>query len=206
MQKVAIIDYGLCNLDSVARVVEECGANVYITHDTTHLDTASHIILPGVGAFPTAMNYLREKQIDQTLNEQVINYKIPFLGICLGMQLMAEKSCEVEECFGLGWIKGAVNRITPNEEDTTVPHIGWNEVDFNHNSPLFYKIETGKDFYFVHSFHLAAENPEEIIAETKYAGSFVSAVQRDENIFGVQFHPEKSQKLGFQLIENFLTI
>lgn len=206
MQKVAIIDYGLCNLDSVARVVEECGAEAHITGNTDGLDTATHIILPGVGAFPSAMKYIREQKIDEALNEQVIGNKIPFLGICLGMQLMAEKSFEVEECAGFGWIAGAVKRVEPFGEDNTVPHIGWNEVVHKHDSPLFRQIESGKDFYFVHSFHLEAENRAEVIAETPYAAGFVCAVQRDENIFGVQFHPEKSQKSGFQVIENFLAV
>lgn len=203
MQKVAIIDYGLCNLDSVARVIEQCGAEANITADTEHLSTATHIILPGVGAFPVAMSYLREKEIDKALNEQVLGYKIPFLGICLGMQLMAEKSYEVEECAGLGWIKGTVRRVEPGGEDKKVPHIGWNEIVFKQDSPLFQDVASGKDFYFVHSFHLAAENSAEVIAETPYGNGFVSAVGRD-NIFGVQFHPEKSQKIGFQVIKNFL--
>lgn len=206
MQRVAIIDYGLCNLDSVARVVEECGAEAQITGTDEGLDVATHIILPGVGAFPSAMNYIRENKIDTALNEQVIKNKIPFLGICLGMQLMAEKSFEFEECAGLGWISGAVKRVEPFGEDKTVPHIGWNEVIYTQDSSLFNEIESGKDFYFVHSFHLEAEKPEEIIAETPYGEGFVSAVRRDDNIFGVQFHPEKSQKIGFQVINNFLAI
>lgn len=206
MNKVAIIDYGLCNLDSVARVVEECGAEAQITGSTDGLDVATHIILPGVGAFPAAMDYIRKNGIDEALNEQVIENKIPFLGICLGMQMMAEKSYEVEECAGLGWIKGAVKRVEPGGEDRRVPHIGWNEVVFKHNSPLFQDVASGKDFYFVHSFHLAAKNSDEVIAETPYGDGFVSAVGRGENIFGVQFHPEKSQKIGFQVIRNFLAI
>jgi len=205
MKKVAIIDYGLCNLDSVARVVEECGAEARITGSTEGLDVATHIILPGVGAFPVAMDYLRENRIDEELGEQVVENKIPFLGICLGMQLMAEKSYEVTECAGLGWIKGAVKRIEPSGEDQRVPHIGWNEVTYKRDSPLFENVSSGKDFYFVHSFHLAAENPDEIIAETPFGAGFVSAVGRD-NIFGVQFHPEKSQNIGFQVIKNFLAI
>ena len=206
MQKVAIIDYGLCNLDSVARVVEESGAEANITGNGDGLDVATHIILPGVGAFPAAMNYIRENKIDEALNEQVIKNKIPFLGICLGMQLMAEKSFEFEECAGLGWISGTVKRVEPFGEDKTVPHIGWNEVVYTQNSPLFGEIESGKDFYFVHSFHLEAEKTDEIIAETPYGAGFVSAVQHGDHIFGVQFHPEKSQKIGFQVIKNFLAV
>lgn len=205
MRKVAIIDYGLCNLDSVARVVEECGAEAKITGSVEGLNTATHIILPGVGAFPTAMDYLRQNHIDEELNEQVVGSGIPFLGICLGMQMMAEKSFEVTESPGLGWISGAVRRVQPGGEDTRVPHIGWNEVVFKQESPIFQNVESGKDFYFVHSFHLAAEKKEEIIAETPFGDGFVSAVGRD-NIFGVQFHPEKSQKIGFQVIKNFLAI
>jgi glutamine amidotransferase len=206
MNKVAIIDYGLCNLDSVARVVEECGAEAVITGTTEGLDVATHIILPGVGTFPVAMDYLRNEKIDEALTEQVIGNRIPFLGVCLGMQMMAEKSSEVEDCTGLGWIKGEVKRLEPNEEDKTVPHIGWNEVSLRRESPLFRNIATDKDFYFVHSYHLSAENEAEVVARTPYAAGFVSAVQRDEHIFGVQFHPEKSQKIGFQVIKNFLAM
>jgi imidazole glycerol-phosphate synthase subunit HisH len=203
MSKVAIVDYGMCNLDSVKRAVEECGGSPLITSEPAELRKASRIILPGVGAFPDAMQNLRRRSLDAALAEQAVERGIPLLGICLGMQLLAAKGMEVEETRGLGWIDGEVRRLEPTPDDARIPHIGWNEVFFDPAAPLFRGIEPGRDFYFVHSFHLAARNPRHVLATTPYAGGFVSAVQRDW-IFGVQFHPEKSQRAGFQVLKNFL--
>lgn len=205
MKTVAIIDYGMCNLDSVARAVEECGGTPLVTNNIHDLEIATHIILPGVGAFPDAMNQLRQLSMDTAIREQVLDNKIPFLGICLGMQVMATKGTEGEETEGLGLIEGTVKRLKPESRDTRIPHIGWNEVHYVRSSPLFEGISTGKDFYFVHSYHFCCSDKNNIIARTPYCGGFTSAISKG-NIFGTQFHPEKSQKVGFQVLKNFISI
>ena len=205
MKTIAIVDYGLCNLDSVTRAVEECGGTPLVTNRARDLETATHIILPGVGAFPDAMNQIRQLSLDTALQEQVLDNQIPFLGICLGMQLMATKGWEGGETEGLGLIEGEVKRLEPDTPNTHIPHIGWNEVHYVRDNPLFQGVPSGKDFYFVHSYHFCCCREEEIIARTPYCGWFVSAIYRS-HIFGTQFHPEKSQKLGFQVLKNFLSI
>lgn len=205
MNRVAIIDYGMCNLDSVRRAVEECQGVPIVTDQAQDIETANRIILPGVGAFPDAMHNIKQRALDQILLEQVMGHQIPFLGICLGMQLLATKSWEGGETAGLGWIDGEVTRLQPTETDTRIPHIGWNEVIFTRESPLFRDIPSAKDFYFVHSYHLVCRQEHDVIAYTQYCGRFVSAVARAP-IFGVQFHPEKSQRLGFQVLKNFLLV
>jgi glutamine amidotransferase len=205
MNLVAIVDYGMCNLDSVARAVEECGGVPIVTDQANDLAQANRIILPGVGAFPDAMRNLKQRSLNEILSEQVIGKQVPFLGICLGMQLLATKGWEGSETPGLGWIEGEVRRLQPLNTDTRVPHMGWNEVFFVQDSPLFRNISSGKDFYFVHSYHLWCANTVDVLARTPYCGEFVSAIQRDW-VFGVQFHLEKSQRLGFQALKNFLSI
>jgi imidazole glycerol-phosphate synthase subunit HisH len=195
----------MCNLDSVARAVEECGGKPVITDQAKEIELANHIILPGVGAFREAMRSIRQRSLDEILREHAIDQNIPLLGICLGMQLLATKGWEVEETEGLGWICGEVKRIEPFENDTRIPHIGWNEVQFVRESPLFKGMVSGRDFYFVHSYHLCPQDEEEVLTWTPYGKGFVSAVQRGM-IYGVQFHPEKSQRLGFQVLKNFLAI
>jgi glutamine amidotransferase len=206
MPKVTIVDYGLCNLDSIFRAVEECGGKPTITDQAKIMETATHIILPGVGAFRQAMQNLRERRLEEPLYEQVIHQQIPFLGICLGMQLLATKGHEGGETPGLGWIDGEVRHFTPTAARERIPHTGWNEVYFNQpDCPLFKGISPGKDFYFVHSYHFCEVKDPEILAYTPYCGRFISAVGKDL-IFGVQFHPEKSQRLGFQVLKNFLAL
>lgn len=205
MKKVAIVDYGLCNLDSIARAVEECGGNSIITDRESDLKTATYLILPGVGAFAAAMQNLRRLGLDEVLTEQVIAKQIPFLGICLGMQLIATKGYEGGENLGLGWVKGEVRRLKATTAKERIPHMGWNEVFFSKDTLLFKNIASGKDFYFVHSYHLICEEEGESLAYTPYCGGFSSAVGRGL-IFGVQFHPEKSQRLGFQVLRNFLSL
>ncbi len=207
MNVVAIVDYGMGNLDSVSRAVEECGGAPIVTNRYQDLATANRIILPGVGSFGDAMRNLRQRGLQESLEEQVLERRIPFLGICLGMQLLATTGWEGGETAGLGWIDGEVQRLQPTDDDSRIPHIGWNEVSFDSNggSALFRGIAPGRDFYFVHSFHLCVRNPQDIVGQTLYAGGFVSAVQRG-HIFGVQFHPEKSQRVGFQVLRNFLAV
>lgn len=210
MNLVAIIDYGMGNLDSVARCIEECGGKPLIANQPQDIEEANRIILPGVGAFPKAMQNIKKRLFDQrslneVLYEQVMIKQIPLLGICLGMQLLASLGWEIETTEGLGWIPGEVHQLKPFGDDTRIPHIGWDEVHFTRESPLFAGIESGKDFYFAHSYHLCPLEEEQIVAYTPYGQGFTSAVQRGL-IFGVQFHPEKSQRLGFQILKNFLNI
>jgi imidazole glycerol-phosphate synthase subunit HisH len=200
----AIVDTGLCNLDSIARAIEDCGGRPFVTEDPRDLERAARIVLPGVGAFPEAMTRLRSRGLDVALSEQVIGRKIPFLGVCLGMQLMATLGTEVRETAGLGWIDGEVCLLGVRAGER-IPHIGWNEVEPTTGSPLFRGIASGRDFYFVHSYVLRPTRDEDVAAFTPYGGGFVSAVSR-ANVHGVQFHPEKSQQVGFAVLRNFLAL
>ncbi|MFP6759861.1 MAG: imidazole glycerol phosphate synthase subunit HisH [Alphaproteobacteria bacterium] len=205
MNRVAIVDYGLCNLDSVARAVEECGGRPHVTDDPRDLADADSVILPGVGSYGDAMANLREKRLDDAMTERVMGGGAPYLGICLGMQLMAHQGSEGRGAVGLGWIDGAVRKLVPSAPGERVPHIGWNEVEPVANAPLFAGIDSGIDFYFAHGYHLDATEASDVQGRTPYCGGFVSAIAKD-NLFGVQFHPEKSQKSGFKLLANFLRL
>lgn len=204
MKKVAIIDFGMGNLDSVVRAIEECGGAPFVTSQPEEFSNANCIILPGVGAFSIGIKNIKKLKLDRPLKEQVIDKKTPCLGICLGMQLFASKGFEGEESKGLGWIEGDVTLLKSTNPDTRIPHIGWNEVHFVQNHPIFNGMQSGKDFYFAHSYNFVCKNESNVYAFTPYCGKFVSVVGKD-NILGVQFHPEKSQRLGFQILKNFLT-
>lgn len=206
MKKIAIIDYGIGNLDSVARAVSELGCNPLVTRRAADFDIAHAIILPGVGAFSTGIKHLIDYGLVDSLHRQACVIGIPFLGICLGMQLLASSSVEGGKPFeGLGWIPGRVELLKPATSHERVPHMGWNEVHIRNSHSIFNGIESGKDFYFVHSYHFVPERKSAILAETPYCGSFVSVLCQ-ENIIGVQFHPEKSQKIGFNFLSNFLNL
>lgn len=205
MGGVAIIDYGLCNLDSVRRACEELGATPHVVPDGDRLGHPDRIVLPGVGAFPDAMANLVERGLDAALKDQVVNNGIPLLGICLGMQLLASSSTEGGTTGGLGWIPGEVRRLVPTVGDPRVPHVGWNTVHPVGPSPLFAGVEGETDFYFVHSFHFVPDADGDIAATTPYADGLVSSVAHD-HVFGVQFHPEKSQRAGFRVLANFLEV
>lgn len=205
MQRVAIVNYGLCNLDSVRRAFETLGATAVVTDVPCDLERADRIVLPGVGAFPDAMRNLRAKGLDEALAAQVLEEGAPFLGVCLGMQLLASIGCEVEETKGLGWIDAQVTRLVATGSEYRIPHVGWNEVRPIRESPLFAGIPPNADFYFVHSFHVSCADDGDVLATTPYCGGFTSVVQRD-HVFGVQFHPEKSQQHGLRLLKNFLTV
>jgi len=199
---VMIIDYGMSNLGSIKSSIEECGASAYISDNPGDFKNAERIILPGVGAFPDGMKNLRERKWIEPLKNEVLINKIPLLGICLGMQLLASFGFEVEKTEGLDFVKGNVVKfISQNGE--RIPHVGWNEIHKQKSSIIFEGLADKTDFYFVHSFHLSPYNNDDIIAFTPYCGNFVSAIEH-QNIFGVQFHPEKSQKAGFRLLKNFL--
>ena len=181
---VAIIDYGMGNLDSVRRAVEECGGNAFIAHDPADVKGASHLILPGVGAFAAGMHNLRSGGWEAPLRELVLEQKVPCLGICLGMQLLATNGTEGGTNVGLGWIEGEVRLFEPSDPTERVPHVGWNQVEHNGAEPLLAHIPSGTDFYFVHSYYFQCHRPEESVATTPYAGGFTSVVHRD-NLWGV---------------------
>jgi glutamine amidotransferase len=204
--RVAIVDYGMCNLDSIRRALEEVSARPFVTDDPADFDGADRFVLPGVGAFPDAMANLRARGLDDALRKHVVDDGAPFLGVCLGMQLIAALGTEVAATSGLGWIDASVVRFEPTDEDRRVPHVGWNEVlpcPARGDSPLFEGIPAGADFYFVHSFHVACADEADVLATTPYCGGFVSAIAHD-NVWATQFHPEKSQRHGLQLLRNWL--
>lgn len=198
---VAVVDYGMGNVGSAVNAVRYLGVECKLTALPADFEKATHIILPGVGAFPDGMKELHGRGLVPVLEKEVLEKKKPFLGICLGMQLLSEWGDENGGAKGLGWIKGKTQRLAVDESKYRLPHIGWNEVTFN-DSPLSKDLPS-HDFYFVHSFALVPENPEHIIGTCDYGGIFAAAVAR-ENVYGVQFHPEKSQKGGLQLLKNFL--
>lgn len=205
MNRVAIIDYGLCNLDSVRRALEELGASPVVVGAGADLGEPDHIVLPGVGAFPDAMAELHRRDLLAPLEEQVMGHGVPLLGICLGMQLLARSSTENGPAQGLGWIDAEVVRLVPDAPGIRIPHMGWNEVHPTGASELFEGSEADADFYFVHGYQLVARRPDDVLATTPYCGGFVSAVGRG-TVFGVQFHPEKSQRAGFTLLSRFLGV
>lgn len=211
--KIAIIDYGSGNLHSAQKAFEraarEAGltAAITLTFDPDLILKADRIVLPGVGAFAdchaglTAIDGLIE-----VLNESVVRKGTPFLGICVGMQLLASRGLEHVTTAGLDWIKGDVQRIEPNDPALKIPHMGWNTLDVRHDHALLTGIPTGANglhAYFVHSYHFSVKNPDALVAETNYGGPITAIVAQD-NIAGSQFHPEKSQRLGLAFIANFL--
>lgn len=199
---VLVINYGMGNLGSVRRAFEECGANVLVSEDPADIADAERIVLPGVGAFPDAMARLNATGWPTPLRAALENPGVHLLGICLGMQLLADKGHEGSETPGLGLVHGEVTRFVPPNGER-VPHIGWNEVRPTQPSPLLAGIPSGTDFYFVHSYHFRAAQPETVLATTPYCGEFAAVVGAG-NVVGAQFHPEKSSRPGFQLLRNFL--
>ncbi len=202
---IVVVDYGLGNLFSVAKALESVGAEVLISSKSEDLKRASHIVLPGVGAFADGMDYLNKNGLAEALQEEVIKNKKPFLGICLGMQLLGDVGYEYGEHSGLGWIKGDVKKINAEKFGLKVPHIGWNNLSFKKESRLFRGIRQDADFYFVHSYQLHCVNASDVVATAFYGEDITAAIESD-NIFAVQFHPEKSQENGLKLLENFINI
>jgi imidazole glycerol-phosphate synthase subunit HisH len=210
---VAIVDYGSGNLHSAAKAFEraarEMGAAqpILVTSDPDQVARADRVVLPGVGAFADCRRGLDAVggMVD-ALNECVRARGRPFLGICVGMQLMAERGREYEVVEGLGWIPGEVDRITPFDPSLKIPHMGWNTLEARRPHPLLDGIAVGPQglhAYFVHSFHLKADECSDLVAEADYGGPVTAVVGRD-TVVGTQFHPEKSQRLGLKLIANFL--
>lgn len=204
--QIVIIDYGMSNLGSITNALEECdGENVVVINDPQQLKTATHIILPGVGSFKDGIDNLVKTGFKEAIIEAVLTDKIPILGICLGMQLLADKGFEGGEVDGLGLVSGVVERLKPVGKEERIPHVGWNEVYMKKDNLLLRGIPKGTDFYFVHSYHFIPKNKGDILATTPYCGGFVSAVAK-KNIYGTQFHPEKSQRPGFKLLKNFINL
>ena len=197
MNCTAIVDYGVGNLKSVTNAMDYLDLKTCITSDPNELERADAIILPGVGAFPDAADRLRASGLDQLLCREA--QRKPIVVIFLVMQLLFERGEEVRNCDGLGLVSGSVRKI---ETDLKLPHIGWNSLTFPNPSPLFAGLEEGSYVYFVHSFCGVASDPSQIIAQTDYGVPVVAAVNHG-NVYGCQFHPEKSGEVGLQILRNF---
>lgn len=200
---IGIIDYGAGNLKSVEKALLKLGAQTVITRDRETILAADHIILPGVGAFGDAMENLRKYDLDQVIYEAV-EQKIPFLGICLGLQLLFSGSEESPGVAGLGILGGEILRI-PETEGLKIPHMGWNSLHLEHNGRLFRGIPENTYVYFVHSYYLKASDPEIVKASTYYSTQIHASVEK-ENVFACQFHPEKSSDMGLKILDNFIHI
>jgi glutamine amidotransferase len=198
-EPVALIDYGAGNLRSAARALERAGAQVVVTDDPAVIAGAARIVLPGVGAFAQCINQLRERTgIESALNEAVNARGVPFLGICVGMQLLASEGHEHGVHQGLGWLPGIVSRLTPADPALKIPHMGWNHVQPVNGAPV-----PAGDAYFVHSFAFAPNDAADVQAVSDHGGPFAAIVKRG-HITGVQFHPEKSQGYGLAFLQNWL--
>jgi imidazole glycerol phosphate synthase, glutamine amidotransferase subunit len=195
---ISIIDYGMGNLRSVQKALESIGEEAIITSDKEQIEKSEGIILPGVGAFPDAIENLKSKGLDEALKYAVSKGK-PVLGICLGMQLLFSEGEEVKQCDGLGFIQGKIERLYG---DVKIPHMGWNSLKIEKKCAILEGIDEGSYVYFVHSFYAEMTNKENLNATTFY-GMDVPAVVSDNNLFGVQFHPEKSGDVGIQMLKNF---
>ena len=203
--KIVIVDYGTGNLNSVHKSLDRLGVDSIISSDPNDIDSADKLILPGVGHFGNAMANLRELNLLDALHEAVLVKQKPILGICLGMELMVKKS-EEGNADGLGWIDAEMIRFNiSNKKRYKVPHIGWNKIWIKKNSLLMKNVSESSEFYFVHSYHLKINNQSDILNETQYELIYPSAIEKD-NIFGVQYHPEKSHDAGEQLLRNFVEI
>jgi len=206
--RAALIDYGSGNLASaakaLARAAASTGHEIVTTADPEVVLDAERIVLPGVGAFADCMNGLAAVPgMIEVLREKVLKEGAPFLGICVGMQLLATVGREFGDHAGLGWIAGEVVKITPDDPDLKIPHMGWNELKLLKPHPLLTGIASGAHAYFVHSFQMKPTLPDDLLATTDYGGP-LTAMVGNENIAGTQFHPEKSQATGLKLLENFL--
>ena len=200
---VALVDYGAGNLHSVENALRRVGAEVTVTADPAVLRAADRIVLPGVGSFNACAAGLRaEAGVIEAMSERVLVGGAPFLGICVGMQLLATRGLEHGVTPGLDWIGGEVRLIEPTDPSVKVPHMGWNDVALTPHAKDHELLEEG-EAYFLHSYHFHADQPRDVLAMTDHGGGLVAAVGRD-NMLGVQFHPEKSQSFGLQLMERFL--
>ncbi len=203
---IMIIDYGLGNIRAFVNLYARLNIHLSIARSADQLRLATKVILPGVGAFDNAMRKLNNSGMRDILDKLALNHQAPILGICLGMQMMANRSDE-GQLQGLGWIEGDVKKFDQERlsEKTCLPHMGWNDVVPQNSDDLFRNLEIGARFYFLHSYYFVPYSQDSVLAVTDYGGLFASSV-RCGNIFGVQFHPEKSHQWGIQLLKNFAEI
>lgn len=202
---VAVIDTGLCNLDSMVRALRECGVDPLVCRDAAEVGRARRIILPGVGAFAKAADALAVRGLDEAVLRAVREGGVPMLGVCIGMQLLTTTGSEAGARRGLDLIPGRAERLVPQSAADRLPHVGWNAVEHDRSCPLLADVAPGKDFYFVHSYQVMPDSAADIAATTPYCGGFASVIARD-NVFGTQFHLEKSQRAGFAVLTNFLAL
>jgi imidazole glycerol-phosphate synthase subunit HisH len=198
---IVIIDYGMGNLRSVQKAFERIRIPATISSNPQEIEQAEKLVLPGVGHFERGISNLKNKGLFDLLNEQVQVKKKPILGICLGMQLMTEFS-EEGNCNGFGWLKAKTQKFSFQTNGLKIPHMGWNNLSIKKSDTIFKDITADNFFYFVHSYYVSCESVTDILAETGYGNKFVSSFQK-ENIFGCQFHPEKSHDKGLQILKNY---
>lgn len=202
---LSILDYGMANLRSVQKAFEEVGSPAQIISRPEEIETADKLVLPGVGAFQDAVATLRQKQLAEPIIRHIESGK-PFLGICLGLQMLFETGYEDGEHRGLGVLRGKCVRFEVDRTiDLKVPHMGWNQLSIRRPAPIFRDLPAGCGVYFVHGYHVVPTDDSVIATTTDYGGDFVSSIWRD-NLFATQFHPEKSQKVGLQILANFASI
>lgn len=200
-KKICILDYGSGNVGSVYNIMSLIHPQTKISNSVKDIKEASHLILPGVGAFAASMKKIKKKLPLKLLEDQIFVKKKPFLGICVGMQVLADRGLEFGEHRGLGWVQGVTKKL--NSKNLPLPHIGWNNIKISRNNHLTSRYSQHPDFYFVHSYVMEPKDKKDIVATTRYGDTFCSILKK-ENILGVQFHPEKSQKAGQILLENFI--
>ncbi len=202
---IAIVDYGMANLRSVQKAFEQVGASAQIISKPDQIERAERIVLPGVGAFADAVATLRETHLAEPILHHIERGR-PFLGICLGLQMLFDVGYEDGEHCGLGVLRGKCIRFDVDQRlNLKVPHMGWNQLGFVRPSPLLEGLSDGASVYFVHSYHVVPSDPNVIATTTDYGGPFVSSIWRD-NVMATQFHPEKSQKVGLKMLENFAAL
>lgn len=200
---IAIIDYDAGNVKSVEKALQFLGEEVIITRDREQILSADRVVLPGVGAFGDAMEKLHSYNLVEVIKE-VVARQIPFIGICLGLQLLFDSSEESPGVEGLGILKGKIVRI-PEDEGLKVPHIGWNSLKYPNNGRLYQGLAEDSYVYFVHSYYLQAEDPSIVVAETEYGVNIQASVEKG-NVFACQFHPEKSSSVGMTILQNFINV
>lgn len=200
---IAILDYDAGNIRSVEKALQHLGEETILTHDFREIQKADKVILPGVGAFGDAMEHLKHYELDRAIKEVVAMDK-PFLGICLGLQLLFESSDETPGVEGLGILRGNILRI-PEEEGLKIPHIGWNSLEFPREGRLFQDLPADPYVYFVHSYYLQAQEPQIVTATCEYGVQIHASVEKNQ-VFACQFHPEKSGEVGLKILKNFATL